>query len=858
MMRGRGQVPDNLKETPDPLAGEPTDEYGIPLSVAHSPQTDLPVWQFIHQLASPFPNTKSPERPYTHVCVLCSASPPFRPTSRKQPTWRCALMRQRMSTNAVSHLQRMHPEKFEAIEDYKQRRREELKRKAAAAAAEEGGDDQPKKKRAKTTPGPKKNKTNNQKEDQQSKEGDAVTAGEANDVELVTNQNSSVSARKRAVGKTVDLVKKWLISSGLPVSMLQDEAFQRLWKLSNSTVLALPTTLDFNAHVQDEFVKFSSFLESYLTAELQAAMGLPFLSLRHEFQPITSVVTENGVSDDEVSKQQQTFFSITAGFIDSHWRRVDLVLSAKLVPRGWDQQINQIVTQTVSETYGIPAISNYARFRFDTEGDTLVAHAVGGDYESIADGQEDLLTNTLRGCVVDALGVGASCSFSNENDVRRILRLLQGLAKHFEAPDRISALLEIGATHGLHVPYFSAPSIDKLALSTSSSIGAIAELLRVSCTRYSAYSIYFQCSERPTAAGPESEAAWTQLSLDDWRTATELEAMLNQLTQFRLEERLAPRPGPIAQSYALLFRRLLAVTTKASHLKLILLEDDSNSFSAKRAARRKLYRVDTFTLAGQQCFLRLRQLITQRFRAPSTLSAVDDEIKAMLLDPRISYKAANLVTDTQAYRRAQEALREEHRVVFELLAARQSSTGLNTEPEDEDEDVDDDEMSALLMVDGPKNQPPAAPSTTSSGRHSSDAVAEDEARAWREWQQVYVAWDTLATEGADLFDKGQYNLLKLYHHVDILKWFREVGQQAHPAASLLARIYLGKQSLPSRALKASFERFMKQDEADWLLGSARQVENRCILHHNWCQYQKLSAEVVIPHVNNENGSTSLI
>ncbi|KAE9223435.1 hypothetical protein PF002_g14966 [Phytophthora fragariae] len=812
-------------ETPDPLAGQPTDQYGVPLSVQHSPQTDLPVWQYIHQLATPLPNSKSPDRPHTHICILCSASPPLRPLGKKTFTWRNALMRQRMSTNAVSHLQRVHPDEFVSVADYKQRKRQVLEEKAAAKANE------PKKKRAKRTTGPKRRTARAQTDEAQE-----TVEADATPVALVVKTQSSgvatktpTSARKRAVGKTVELLKSWLVSSGLPVSMLQDETFQQLMKLSTSAKVAMPSASNLNVQVQDEFAKFGGFLRSYLAAESQAAMGLPFLTLRREFRPISAATAEDGAGVDvDVEK---AFLSVAVGFVDSQWRRVDLVLAAKEVPRGWDQQIGQLVTRTVSETYNIDSISNYARFHAEADEDTPSNLAASGEYEPFTDEQEDLLTRTLRRCVIEALGVGRDTSFGGETAVRRVLRLLQELAKYFDTPDRAVALVEISAAHNLQTPLCSASSIDELALSTYTSIGALAELLRVSCTRYHAYSLYFQSPTRPTAAEPELETAWMQFSMDDWHTAAEIEAALNQLAQFRLEERLAPRQGAVAPSYALLFRRLLGVTTQATSLKCLSLEDGSSS-SANRAGRRKTKRVDTFTPAGQQCIMRLRELITQRLPAPSTPSAVDDEIKAMLLDPRISSKAANLVTDTRAFRRAQEALRQEHRVVFELIAGRSPDVTANAEEEDEDEDEDDDEISALLMVDGPKNQPPAARSPPNNGRRSGSAVAEDEERAWREWQQVYVAWDTHATEGADLFDKGQYNLLKLYHHVNILKWFRDVGQQAYPAASLLARMYLGRQPGPSRALGASLLRFTEQEDADWVSDAVQRAEKRCILHHN--------------------------
>ncbi|KAI9906486.1 hypothetical protein PsorP6_004805 [Peronosclerospora sorghi] len=117
------------------------------------------------------------------------------------------------------------------------------------------------------------------------------------------------------------------------------------------------------------------------------------------------------------------------------------------------------------------------------------------------------------------------------------------------------------------------------------------------------------------------------------------------------------------------------------------------------------------------------------------------------------------------------------------------------------------------------------------------ALASDEASAWRDWQQVYVAWDTHASNAADLFVKGQYNLLKLYHH-----WFRDVGQAKYPAESFLARIYLGHQPPSPQALGASLLRFTAQKKAEWMAQAAERAEKRCLMHHNWQYYQQLSTD----------------
>lgn len=161
------------------------------------------------------------------------------------------------------------------------------------------------------------------------------------------------------------------------------------------------------------------------------------------------------------------------------------------------------------------------------------------------------------------------------------------------------------------------------------------------------------------------------------------------------------------------------------------------------------------------------------------------------------------------------------------------------EVEDESEDDDDDEMSALLMVDGAKNKPPPSvrASTASRARRSSSADL-----AWTEWMQIDVPWDSHADEGADLYVKGQYSLLKLYRHVDILTWFRDVGQQAYPAEALLARTYLGQQQ-PSLPELGPFLLRESQEGADWDSDTERRAEQRCILRHNWQQRKHLHVEV---------------
>ncbi|KAL3664514.1 hypothetical protein V7S43_010266 [Phytophthora oleae] len=266
------------------------------------------------------------------------------------------------------------------------------------------------------------------------------------------------------VAKTGELTK-WLITLPYPFSMLQDAGFQHLIGLPRS---ALPTVSDLNSQVQGEFATFNSLLTTYLASESKKTyrVALP--------------------------DAEKALLLVALGFMDSKWRRVDLVLAVRVVPRGSNQQVKQLVTQTVSEVYG-HSISEYTRNHVGIEDDTPSVLAAGSEYEGSSDAKEDLLTHTLRRCVEDALGAGSGSSFRGETNVLRILRLLQELLRFFKAPDRSNSPQEVPAS--------------SICSSALSSIGRHVELLRVSCAPYRAYWLYVQSNQRPTAAEPELEAA---------------------------------------------------------------------------------------------------------------------------------------------------------------------------------------------------------------------------------------------------------------------------------------------------------------------------------------------------------------
>ncbi|KAI9915306.1 hypothetical protein PsorP6_008163 [Peronosclerospora sorghi] len=268
------------------------------------------------------------------------------------------------------------------------------------------------------------------------------------------------------------LVEKWLLSSGSPLSIHCDETFQQLWKHAVPTAITLPTAVDFSHYLQEEFAHFTTFEESYLAAESKAAMGKAFLNLCQEFRPIEDPTDAQEATSGGPSNQQKAFFSVAIGFLDSQWRRVDLVLVTKIMLLETNQPETHLVTQSVFETYNLPSIVNHARFQSVIRDPLRLNLAAWEENTRSRDEDEDLLTSRLRHCVVEALGIRPGCSFHAETSLCRIFYLLEKLVQYFEVPDRAHALAALNATD------CTPGSIESAPLSTSTSIGAILNLLK--------------------------------------------------------------------------------------------------------------------------------------------------------------------------------------------------------------------------------------------------------------------------------------------------------------------------------------------------------------------------------------------
>lgn len=794
------------------------DAFGIPVNVRHAPQTALAVWQYVHQLAEPLADPRRPASPYTHVCVLC-AEELHRDRALGAPaTWRKALMRQRMSTNALKHMERRHP----GVPC------EGRGRSNTAAALKRNAPNDPTAPPAKR--GRKPNRSRLQPQQQPKDEVLVPAFDPTAPVEAVGRPNKpAVASRPAAAALSTEqlhfLLNRWLISAGLPHEATENVELRHLLASASRTpTLELSSRAAFDTHLEMEFAQFALGVAQFLKAEWDAAAGRPFLSARAE-----SCGTASGAD----------VWTLSVSLVDSQWRQVSLVLVGQPVispstgdDDGSGSPTRKMVRDKLTDTYGLE-LEAFQKFS--------VLDRVDAPF--VKTGQADDLLHLVTASVLAALGLVDGALYPPaDGAIREIERVLERLLQLFQDPARKSKLFQIGEFYHAQLALGDVESPTRL--------GYMCELLRRSCRNFSTYSRFFA-----TAPGDEDMQLWTQLSPDDWMTIVELEAVLSQLsTQFDLDVR---HPRRVSSSYAFFFRRLLDVTLNAKTFKCLPLDGSSH---ADELGARESRPAESFTTTTREFLMRARQQIDERFPA----AAQPSEIKAMLLDPRVKSKVDSLIGDAVAVATAKQELRQEHHSIFMTLAERElAAKGTVDEvgaqhaqeaADDDPTDSDEDEMSALLAMDGPSKaakQPlvsvsnGSGPSTGGSGPGAAATRAleleQAEQEAWDRWQELVVEWEHFASSDAIFLKNGQYNVAKLYQHVDVLQWFKKSGANLYPAVAVLARMYLGR-PFASVSHNQFVDELTDWDFALRTPSDVARAEKLRLMKQNWSQWKELSAD----------------
>ncbi|KUF95930.1 Cysteine synthase [Phytophthora nicotianae] len=333
------------------------------------------------------------------------------------------------------------------------------------------------------------------------------------------------------------------------------------------------------------------------------------------------------------------------------------------------------------------------------------------------------------------------------------------------------------------------------------------KLIRRSIVNYAAFEAYFQSNK-------DSASVWSAITPLDWILAAEMEAATLYIANLALVE---SQSESLVSSYMVVFRRLAEKRLKSFKFQMMVIEAPKAKDENETTHRRVERTLDQFSEQGKICLRRTLLQLQARFP-----KVTKESMACVLLDPRTKHAAKKIAAVGNVSRKEEKAiytsgldyLRQEHRNVFGTMT-KEKKIPLN-------QDFSSENSSAFSQETSPFSSPAStgwddeedllfgAPIRTNQTR---EEVKEQEvdARADRvltEWLELEPDWldvadcqnpsksrEELRKEMCIANDKGSYwSLLDLYRHVDVLRWFRDEGEDRFPSIALLARIHLGKVS----------------------------------------------------------------
>ncbi|RLN15093.1 hypothetical protein BBJ28_00009323 [Nothophytophthora sp. Chile5] len=314
----------------------------------------------------------------------------------------------------------------------------------------------------------------------------------------------------------------------------------------------------------------------------------------------------------------------------------------------------------------------------------------------------------------------------------------------------------------------------------------------------------------------------------EWGLVIEMEVITNFMSDLALVEF---QRASILPSFLLVFRNMAEGELAGTEFNCLTLKTpdktatDSNQF-------REPVEPTSFSAAGKVCLARCTRQLETRFPAMSK-----SMIMTLLLDPRTKNIAASIADNmggaspfasTHADRlviAAREKLVKDHIEAFKMMQPRDSPSS-----SPESKAVGNYAAPATKRACSNKSFLFGAPIPSASKRTQHDSYVLEEADVVvRRWMDLEVDWVKVALRqqlrapaaatpvtavqvaaAKKVKDKTEedlrkemtinnrdgdvWNLLELYWHVDILRWFREEGERMFPSIALLARYRLGKVS----------------------------------------------------------------
>lgn len=725
---------------------------GVPTTVLHDRQTSSrdEVWSVIHTLSVPI---TSGQRVFRNLCLLCvEEADQIQPV--RKGAWKKGLCNHSHATNAKMHVMRKH-KKHPIANQFKT----EVTKRA------EG-----------------KLKRSKQELESQNKSLQASS----------TPSQANGSKRKAGIGSYFrpsamlinNAVAEWLMDDGLPFHMLSPAFKQMLRVASGNMQLEILARDTFNASIDGRFKMFCEAVSQLLAYQHERVHGAKFLTLIH---------------DAWTCNRSTGVIGASVAFIDHTWTFRHIALLATVKNDGHAAEpVSKLIEDRCVEYYNVDIRSMAKWTMSDT---TPSARMVASFFEESE--QEDCRMHILNLCISYGIGLkenvrtkkGADGSSSTVKEVvteggalpegAAVVRKLRVLNNYFGTPKRIDHLKKIQQAHGLPCVL---PLVD-----VDVRVASTCRLMRRSIVNYTAFKMYFIDQRKCNA--------FTAISETEWAFVSEMEAATQHLAQLALAE---VQSQSLLASYMLVFRTTAEAYLKSRMFRCLKLEPPDQDDDVETDGRDDKL-LENFTAAGQTCVSRCLAQVRNRFPTLSVNEAV-----ALLLDPRTKDCADAIIDGMGTPTALRDKLLQQgtELIVAEQIRLQQQQAGPMTTVDSESPGSSPPAKSYREVAQSSSALLFGAPVPTKTKRGFQESHLKDEATAvFRRWMAHQEDWVSVAlAQGATedratlaksmCFRRGGavcWNVVELFR-LDILRWFREVGEPQFPTIAMIARIQLGKVS----------------------------------------------------------------
>ncbi|EEY57044.1 uncharacterized protein PITG_10617 [Phytophthora infestans T30-4] len=522
----------------------------------------------------------------------------------------------------------------------------------------------------------------------------------------------------------------------------------------------------------------------FLQRELKAAHG-PFLNLHHD-----GWTTGNG---------KVGVLGTSASFIDKTWTHCKIALLLTVGnPSHAATDMQRVICSRIRELYNVD-IS--AMTQFTVSDTTASARKTSKLFEdSIV---TDCTMHVLNLCLQYAIGMTenketvevydpATNSCKREKryctvggafeEGRDLIKRVRALNNYFSTQQRCQRLEKMQEFYGL-------PKIGP-TLDCDTRVAFTVKLLERSIVNYSAFQYYSQCREK----GDDS-SVFECLEHTDWRLMAEMESIVGPIANLA---RIEMQRSDLVASELIVLLKFAADRLYSNSFSMFHLNAPRDPMTTVDTFRRISISGEAFSGLARVCLARMKGQLKKRIG-----TATAETVLILLLDPRTKFSVESLIapsTTPGTEKHASDGESQQSQQNTEIVSAGSKLL------------VDAHREMFCSLRDRDLNAVGTTATTTSRNLTLSLTLT---ARVLEEWLQYTVDWVATTVQQAPGKTKTSDDFAPLLlvrrngsvcwrveavcEHVDILRWFREVGSSRFPSVAALARIWLGR--APSNAFQ---------------------------------------------------------